>query len=89
VWIAPEGTRSRTGEIGSLKKGGFLLAQETGTPILPVALRGTRDVLPPDTVRIQHGAHVDVTFGEPIEVEGASVEQLMEKVRGFLTEHVE
>ena len=45
VWIAPEGTRSRTGELLPFKKGGFALALETGLPIRPVSVRGTRDAL--------------------------------------------
>src|SRR6188474_1839665 len=40
VWIAPEGTRSRDGRIGPLKKGGFHLALGTGAPIVPIAIRG-------------------------------------------------
>ena len=45
IWIAPEGTRSRTGELLPFKKGGFTLALEAGLPILPVAIKGTRDAL--------------------------------------------
>jgi len=41
VWIAPEGTRSRSGELGAFKTGGFRLAQASGVRILPVAIRGT------------------------------------------------
>jgi len=33
IWIAPEGTRSLDGKIGKLKKGGFMLALDTATPI--------------------------------------------------------
>ena len=33
VWIAPEGTRSRTGEFLPFKKGAFYLALESGLPI--------------------------------------------------------
>src|SRR4029079_5554001 len=30
LWVAPEGTRSKDGRLGSFKKGGFLLALENG-----------------------------------------------------------
>jgi 1-acyl-sn-glycerol-3-phosphate acyltransferase len=60
VWIAPEGTRSRTGELLPFKKGAFYLAFEARLPILPVTIRGTRDALPAEGVRSIAGAHVHV-----------------------------
>jgi 1-acyl-sn-glycerol-3-phosphate acyltransferase len=67
VWIAPEGTRSRTGALLPFKKGGFALALETKLPILPVTLRGTRDILRAKGVRSVHGARVDVTLHAPLD----------------------
>jgi 1-acyl-sn-glycerol-3-phosphate acyltransferase len=87
VWIAPEGTRSHTGEIGPFKKGGFHLALATATPIVPIALRGTLAILPPRTTRMRYDVPVEVTFGAPIPVEGRTVAELMDEVRGFLAEH--
>lgn len=62
VWIAPEGTRSRTGELLPFKKGAFYLATQAGLPILPVTIQGTRDVLAPADLRSRAGAHVCVTL---------------------------
>jgi 1-acyl-sn-glycerol-3-phosphate acyltransferase len=62
VWIAPEGTRSRTGELLPFKKGAFYLAFEAGLPILPVTLSGTRDALPAKGLRSTPGAKVRVTI---------------------------
>ena len=84
VWIAPEGHRSRDGVLGPLKKGGFHLARDTGTPILPVALSGTRDVLPPESRRMQHDVPVRVVFGAPIETAGRPIPELMDEVQLFL-----
>lgn len=42
----PEGTRSDTNELRPFKLGAFRLAEETGVPILPIAIKGTRDILP-------------------------------------------
>jgi 1-acyl-sn-glycerol-3-phosphate acyltransferase len=46
IMIFPEGTRSRDGHLRPFKDGAFLLAIETGAPILPVAIAGTRTCLP-------------------------------------------
>lgn len=84
VWIAPEGHRSRDGALGPLKKGGFHLARDTATAILPVALSGTRNVLPPDTRRMNPDVPVRVVFGAPIETSGRAIPDLMDEVRAFL-----
>jgi 1-acyl-sn-glycerol-3-phosphate acyltransferase len=67
VWIAPEGTRSRTGQLLAFKKGGFHLALDAGLPILPVTLSGTRDALPAKGLRSTAGARVRVTIHPRVE----------------------
>lgn len=89
VWLAAEGTRSRDGRIAPLKKGGFHLALHTNTPIVPVAIRGTIDILPRGTRSMHKGKRVDVTIGAPIDVAGKTVDQLATEVRAFLIDHVE
>jgi 1-acyl-sn-glycerol-3-phosphate acyltransferase len=67
VWIAPEGTRSRSGELGPFKSGGFRLAIATGFRILPVAIRGTEKILRADGVLVNRGASVELEYGAPID----------------------
>ena len=67
LWIAPEGTRSTTGIVGPFKSGGFHLALETGHRILPVAIDGTRDVLPARGTIVRKGKRVVVTLLPPID----------------------
>jgi 1-acyl-sn-glycerol-3-phosphate acyltransferase len=67
IWIAPEGTRSESGELGPFKKGGFHLALDTGARILPVTVMGTRDVLRPHDWRVQKGKRVVVHVSEPVD----------------------
>lgn len=43
----PEGTRSRTGEIGPFLRGAFRMAVEHGLPIQPVLIEGLGEILPP------------------------------------------
>jgi 1-acyl-sn-glycerol-3-phosphate acyltransferase len=66
IWIAPEGTRSPTGKLLPFKKGGFNLALEADLPVLPVSVRGTRNVLRAKGVRSTPGVHVTVTIHRPI-----------------------
>ena len=44
--IYPEGTRSTDGTVGEFHSGAVRLARDCGVPIVPVAVLGTRDVLP-------------------------------------------
>jgi len=89
IYLAPEGTRSRDGRIGKLKKGGFHLALGTGAPIVPVAVDGTIDILPRGGKVMKRGQAVTVTIGAPITVEGRDLGGLMEEVREFLVANVE
>jgi 1-acyl-sn-glycerol-3-phosphate acyltransferase len=41
VWIFPEGTRTPKKVLGNFKRGAFVLARETGKPLLPVVLINT------------------------------------------------
>jgi 1-acyl-sn-glycerol-3-phosphate acyltransferase len=66
VWIAPEGTRSETGELLPFKKGGFNVALEAGLPVLPISIQGTRDALRAKDLRTAPGAKVKVTLGCPL-----------------------
>ncbi len=83
VWIAPEGTRSRTETMLPLKKGGFLLAIQTGAQLLPVGLRGTDRVMPPDSFEFHLGQPVEIHIGAPIDATEYTAQQrdeLMERV---------
>jgi 1-acyl-sn-glycerol-3-phosphate acyltransferase len=89
IWVAPEGRRSVDGRIGKLKKGGFHMAVDTEAPIVPVAVKGTIDILPRGARVMQSGKRVDVTIGDPIPVEGRELSDLMEEVSVFFKTHVE
>jgi 1-acyl-sn-glycerol-3-phosphate acyltransferase len=67
VLVFPEGTRSRDGRLGEFKKGPFHLAAEAGVPVVPVAIQGTRELMPQGSLRIYSG-DVRVRFGPPIPV---------------------
>jgi 1-acyl-sn-glycerol-3-phosphate acyltransferase len=83
VLVFPEGTRSRTGELGPFKKSGFLLALHTGLPIVPIGIQGSREVVGPGSLAVRP-REVVVRMGRPIPTAGLGVShraELMEKVR--------
>jgi 1-acyl-sn-glycerol-3-phosphate acyltransferase len=76
LWIAPEGTRSRDGRLGTMKKGGFILAIETGALIVPIGIRGSSKVLPPGTLLGPRlGCTAEVHIGRPIDASAYSMER--------------
>jgi len=80
LWIAPEGTRSKTGRLGRFKKGGFHLAVDGGMRILPVAIEGTRFTLPAGSVTVTRGATAHVTILPPIDPASFGPERLKDLV---------
>lgn len=91
IWIAPEGTRSRSGKLGPFKKGGFHLAIDTGARILPVSVVGTRDVLVAREGTVRAGAAVTVTLSEPIDSNAyglAKKDELAAAVRESIARHL-
>lgn len=75
VMIMPEGTRSRGNELLPFRPGAFRLAIETGCPILPMAVAGTRDAMAKGSL-VFRPARAEVRVLEPIETEGMTLEDL-------------
>ena len=73
VLVFPEGTRSPTGDFLPFKKGGVVLALNARVPVLPIAIAGTRALLPRDSLTF-HSGHAVVNVGEPIPTEGLAYE---------------
>ena len=73
VVMFAEGTRSATGKLQPFKKGPFILAIEAGTPIIPVAIIGSRKIMPKGSYSIGKG-EIKIRIGKPIDVLGKSYE---------------
>lgn len=89
LWIAPEGTRSKTGVMGKLKKGGFHMALDTGLRILPITIDGTRDVLQKGERRVEHGTKMRVTIHKPVQATDygyPKIRALLHDVRATIAE---
>jgi 1-acyl-sn-glycerol-3-phosphate acyltransferase len=82
VTIFPEGTRTPDGRLLPFKKGGFMLALQSGAKLVPVAIKGSFEVMSKNSLRLSPG-QIEVTFFPPVEVAGKTardVPQLMEQV---------
>ena len=71
--IYPEGTRTRTGELGKFHTGAFRLAAHSGARILPVALIGCREALPAQGKFSRQ--KIVVRFGDPILVNEENISE--------------
>ena len=70
ILIFPEGTRSRSGEIGPFKTGAFRLAVESQKPILPIVLAGTQNVISKGKAAFGAPGLAYVSVLSPIETKG-------------------
>jgi 1-acyl-sn-glycerol-3-phosphate acyltransferase len=90
--IFPEGSRSRTGELGRLRSGAAVIAQRHGIPIVPIRITGTYDAMPPGSnwpKRVKgffsRRHRLEVHFCPPIvAAPGEDPSQMMDRVRHSL-----
>jgi 1-acyl-sn-glycerol-3-phosphate acyltransferase len=89
VLIFPEGTFTASVGLLPFKLGAFKLAVETNTPLCPIAIRGTRAVLPGSS-RLFSPARLRVWIGEAIEPQSQEFREairLRNVVRQKISEH--
>lgn len=92
VLVHPEGTRSKTGEMGKFKSGAALLSIESNAPIVPAYIKGGHEIFPPDRKmpklfdwkRLKK-YKVSVYYGKPIYPNGETAEELTKKVQQAVT----
>jgi 1-acyl-sn-glycerol-3-phosphate acyltransferase len=90
VLIYPEGTRTPDGLLHSFKKGAFMMAIQTGIPILPVTCNGAFKIMPKNSLLFRPG-HVSLAIGDPIFTKGlteSSVMELMERTWQAINSHL-
>lgn len=80
VMCFAEGTRSADGRIGAFKKGGFAAALQSGMPLLPVTINGSRHVLAKGSNIFRSGI-IELVVGDPIETAGKNEDDLEELVQ--------
>lgn len=74
VIVFPEGTRSKSDNLGEFKEGAFKPALKTGAPVVPVVIDGTYKVMEGNGMWIRP-AHVNITILPPVETENLSREE--------------
>jgi putative phosphoserine phosphatase/1-acylglycerol-3-phosphate O-acyltransferase len=83
IAIAPEGTRSRTKQLGRFKKGAFHIAMQARVPIVPIVFENALDVLPRGAL-VLRPANVRAVVLPPVDTSGWTRESLdaeIEKIR--------
>ncbi len=83
IIVFPEGSRTKTGELGKFKKMPFHLAQEAKVAIIPVGASGVFSLNHKGTFLMKPGM-IKLKLGKPIPVEtvtSLSSKELMEKTR--------
>ncbi|MHB1698383.1 MAG: lysophospholipid acyltransferase family protein [bacterium] len=90
ILIFPEGTRSLDGELLSFKKGGLnMFLKQGNVTILPVAIKGTADILMKNSFVIHSGKTVELKILKPIAPENSKSEEKDKRYYEMLIETVE
>lgn len=68
MFIFPEGTRCKEGQLGEFKPASLKMAQKAKVPVVPVAITGTSSILEANRGLSMKPSKVTVTFGEPVRI---------------------
>lgn len=88
IIIFPEGTRTKTGELGEFKKTFAILSTELNVPVVPVAIDGADRALPAGKKFPRPWTRVKVKFLEPIYPKGHTPETLVDGVQETIEDNL-
>lgn len=74
VWVAPEGTRSKKGELGEYRWGAFGLAISAQVPIQPIVVLDSWKALPKTSFLPRVGSTIHAVVLSPISTKGLGLE---------------
>lgn len=93
--LYPEGTRTRDGKLLPFKKGVFFLALNSHLPLVPMAVSGSFEAMPPGSKTISQKS-IQVTIGKPIETFGLTdqdrnslLQDAFTSIQGLLEQRVD
>ncbi|MGH9452985.1 MAG: lysophospholipid acyltransferase family protein [Terriglobia bacterium] len=75
--VFPEGTRSPDGRLQRFKKGAFLMAVKSRTPVVPVSISGSRFIMPKGKNTLHPGV-IRITFHDAVPAEEFGIDKLTE-----------
>lgn len=79
----PEGTRSKTGEIGLFRRGTFTIAREGRVDLVPVGISGARSIMASGSFRLRPGT-IRINIGEritPSALDNLTVDEMAARLR--------
>lgn len=84
IFIFPEGSRTKDGRMASLKKGGFVIADELNIPIIPVSISGSYHVMKAGA-KVPRPRHLYLDIHRPISpADFAHEESPMQAMREYV-----
>ena len=86
ICIFPEGTRTTTGKLSTFKKGGFHMAINTKTSILPIAVKGLFQIKPKNRWNI-FPQQATMIIGNPITVDDKEISAIIKEMENFYINH--
>lgn len=89
VVVFPEGTRSADGRFLPFKRGGFVLAVKTQTPVVPITINGSGTILPRGDWRMR-GGEIEVIVSDPVPLDqyhAGNIRGLLSHVRAIMESH--
>ena len=91
--VHPEGTRTRTGDLGKFKPGAALLSIDSGIKIVPVCIIGAHDIFPPSikcprifNFKKRKKYPLQILFGVPIDPAGKTAAQITDETQKQIIE---
>jgi len=86
VIIFPEGTRTKTGELGDFKKTFAILSKELNVPVIPVVIRGAFKALPIGARFARPFTKIRVSYLQPVYPQDYDFDTLTQKVKDLIAE---
>jgi len=81
IVVFPEGTRTRTGKLGELKKSFAILSRELNVPVVPVSIKGAFEALPRGSIIPRPWKKIHIKFHQPVFPDGDDYDSLITRVQ--------